>query len=83
MGRGVDEEALRTLAETTGGMYRVADDARALQSVYAEIDQLEKSEIESTRYMDYREMFAPFAFAGLALVLLEVLLGGTIFRRQP
>ncbi len=83
LGRGVDTEALQKLAEVTGGVYRVADDARALEAVYEEIDGLEKSEIESTRFLDYREMFPRFAVAGLVLLLLEVLLGGTLFRRLP
>ncbi len=83
MGRGVDTDALRTLAETTGGVYRVADDAQALESVYQEIDQLEKSEFESTRFLDYREMFVPFALASLALLGLAVALDATVFRRLP
>ena len=83
LGRSVDEEALKTLAETTGGLYRVADDAEALKAVYQEIDELEKSEIESTRYVDYREYFPPFALAGLGLLGLEVVLASTWFRRIP
>ncbi len=80
---GVDEGALKTLAETTGGLHRVADDAEALKAVYQEIDELEKSEIESTRYVDYREYFPPFALVGLGLLGLEVVLAGTLFRRIP
>jgi Ca-activated chloride channel homolog len=83
MGRGVDTEALQVLAETTGGVYRVADDASALEAVYEEIDKLEKSEIESTRFLDYREMFGTFALAALCLLGLEILLSGTYFRRLP
>lgn len=79
----VDEQALKTLAETTGGLYRIAGDAQALQAVYEEIDQLEKSEIESTRYVDYRESFPPFALAGLGLLALELVLAGTLFRTIP
>jgi Ca-activated chloride channel family protein len=83
MGRGVDEGALKTLSETTGGIYRVADDAATLRSVYEEIDQLEKSEIESTRFVDYREFFPPFVLVALGLLAFEVLLSGTVFRRHP
>ena len=82
-GQSVDEEAIRTLAETTNGLYRVAEDAEALQAVYEEIDKLEKSEIESTRYMDYRERFTPIVAAALAFLVLELLLSATIFRRIP
>ena len=83
MGQGVDETALKTLAGKTGGLYRIADDAEALQAVYEEIDKLEKSEIESTRFTDYREQFPPFALAALALLAIEVALNGTLFRRLP
>ncbi len=82
-GSGVDEKALKTLAETTGGLYRIAEEAEALREVYEEIDQLEKSEIESTRIVDYREVFPPFALAGLGLLGLEIVLAGTVFRRIP
>ena len=83
VGEGVDEATLRTLAETTGGAYRVAEDAEALRAVYEEIDKLEKTEIESTRFVDYREMFPPFAMAGLLLLGLEIVLGGVVLRRAP
>jgi len=83
VGEGVDEATLRTLAETTGGMYRVAEDAEALRAVYEEIDKLEKTEIESTRFVDYREMFPPFAVAGLLLLGLETVLGAVTLRRAP
>ena len=82
-GSGVDEKALKVLAETTGGLYRIANEAEALRAVYEEIDQLEKSEIESTRFVDYREIFPPFTLAGLGLLGLEIVLAGTVFRRIP
>lgn len=82
-GRGVDSSALRTIAETTGGLYREAHDAESLQAVYREIDRLERSEVESVRYVDYREVFLPFACAALALLAIEIALSGTVFRRIP
>ncbi len=80
---GVDDEALRRLAETTGGVYRLANDATSLVEIYQEIDELEKSEIQAVRYLDYQELFAPFALTGLLLVGLESLLAGTVLRRTP
>lgn len=82
-GPRVDTGTLRLLAEKTGGRFFEADDARSLESVYAEIDRLERSEIESLRYVDYREIYAPFVAAALALAVLEVLLRCTVFRRLP
>jgi Ca-activated chloride channel family protein len=61
----------------------MAEDGDALRAVYSEIDKLEKSEIESIRYMDYTERFTPFALTGLILLALEILLRTTYFRRIP
>ena len=82
-GSRVDTGPLQRVAEMTGGLFRMADSDEALREVYAEIDELEKSNIESVRYIDYRELFVPFAIAALCLVMLEVLLSATVFRRIP
>jgi len=82
-GSGVDKQTLSALAETTGGIFRMAEDGDALRAVYGEIDELEKSEIESIRYVDYRERFTPFAITGLILLALEILLRTTYFRSIP
>ncbi len=82
-GGGVDAKTLERIAEVTGGVFRIAEDEESLRSIYAEIDELEKSEIESVRYVDYREMFVPFAAAAMIALLLEAALASTIFRRIP
>lgn len=83
VGRGVDDRTLKAIAAETGGRYRRADSARALESIYKEIDKLERTEIETVRYVDYRELFMPFALAALALLALETALRTTLFRRIP
>lgn len=80
---GVDDASLRALAETTGGIYRLAEDSESLIDIYREIDQLEKSEIEAVRYLNYRELFTPFALFALALALLEAILRSTALRTIP
>ena len=79
----IDERMLQDIADVTGGIYRRADTAKALKAVYEEIGELEKSEIESVRYVDYKEIFAPFAVAALLVLLAEVILAHTLFRRSP
>jgi len=81
--RGVDKQTLSQLAETTSGLFRMAEDGDALRSIYKEIDQLEKSEIESIRYVDYKEQFSLFALTALLLLTLETILRTTWFRRIP
>ena len=80
---GVNKDLLAQMARDSNGIFRMAEDGKSLHTIYEEIDKLERSEIESTPFVDYREAFVPFALAGLALLVLEVLLGGTVFRRTP
>jgi len=83
MGEPVDSSTLQNISQTTGGIFRTADNADSLRAVYKDIDQLEKSRIESVRYVDYRESFVPFAFAGLACLAAEIALACTVLRRIP
>jgi Ca-activated chloride channel family protein len=82
-GSRVDTGPLQSVAEITGGVFRMAEDDESLREIYEEIDRLEKSEIESVRYIDYRELFVPFALAALCLIILEAALASTVLRRIP
>ncbi len=79
----IDEQLLKEIAEMTGGKYFRATSKEGLEEIYANIDQLEKTEIEVTTIRRYSEEF--FAFAGLAiwLLMLELVLRYTIFRALP
>jgi Ca-activated chloride channel family protein len=79
----LDEETLKMLAATTGGEYFNARDTQALQEVYAEVDQLEKTISEGRLYTEYRELYQRFMLPGLGLVCLELVLASTRFRSLP
>ncbi len=79
----VDTSTLKAIAEKTGGFFRQADDADSLIDIYKEIDSMEKSEIESVRFVDYKESFLWLAVAGFLLIICEVMLRSTVFRRIP
>jgi Ca-activated chloride channel family protein len=81
--RGVDETMLRRMAEMTDGRHFSASDAEGLRGVYAAIDALEKSRVESRQYTEYTELFWPIAAAGAALLGLELLASATVLRRAP
>lgn len=83
MGRTIDEDTLKDIAELTGGIYRRAETAESLVSIYEEIDKLERSEVESIRYVDYRETFMPWALLALILLLAATVLNNTVFRKIP
>jgi Ca-activated chloride channel family protein len=79
----VDEETLQRIAQTTGGKYYRATDRRSLESIYREIDGLEKTEIKVKEYTRYSELFIPLLFGALALLLIEIGLANTRFRKIP
>lgn len=79
----IDEDTLRQIAKMTGGKYYRADNAQRFQEIYAEIDQLEKTEAEVKKFAEHTELFAWFVGAGTALLLLEIVLGQTLWRRLP
>lgn len=81
--RSLDEGTLQGLSEITGGVYQRAGSAQALREIYKEIDRLEPSEIDSVRYLDYKERFMPYALAGFLLLLGEATLQSTWLRRHP
>jgi Ca-activated chloride channel homolog len=79
----LDEATLEMMAETTGGRYFNAQDTRALENVYTEIDKLEKTISEGRLYTEFRELYQWAMFPGLALILLEIILSCTRFRSLP
>ena len=79
----IDEETLQEIARRTGGAYYRAEDGQALQSIYDRIDELEKTEITLSSFVEYDERFRWFVVPALGLLLLEVGLAGTRFRKLP
>ena len=79
----IDEDTLKKIADETGARYFRATDTQSLKSIYAEIDQLEKSPSEEPRYTDYEEMALWLVGPALLLLLGEVLLRHTAIRVLP
>ena len=68
---------------TPGGQFFQVADYLGLRSVYRQIDQLEKATFKEDKQRNYRELMAWFAVPGLALLLLELVLAQTLWRRLP
>lgn len=82
-GGGLDERTLSAIAETTGGKFFRATDERSLRAIYSAIDELERTEIDTVEYTNTDELFPPFAMIAGALLVSELLLSMTVFRRLP
>ena len=79
----IDDELLTNIAEMTGGMYFRATDTKSLKEVYAEIDALEKTKIEVKQYTEYDELFRYFVLTAFGLLVVEIILSNTKFRKVP
>ncbi len=75
-----DESTLRNIASATGGSYFRATDNNSLKAIYEEIDQLEKSKIRVREFSKRTENFAPFLWAALVCLMLELLLRYWVLR---
>jgi Ca-activated chloride channel family protein len=79
----IDEETLRSIADRTGGRYYRADNAERFEEIYREIDRLEKTEVEVKKYARHRELFGWWVAMALVLLVIEVVLAETVWRRLP
>lgn len=79
----LDEALLQKIAVETGGLYFRARDKDGLKNIYSQIDQLEKSKVETTTFRRVEEKFLPFILAALAFLFIEIVLKFTFFRKFP
>lgn len=77
------EQALKEVADATGGKYFRATDTESLKKIYEEIDKLERRKTGERTFQDnvWASQFA--MSAALAMLLLEVALVNTRLRRIP
>jgi Ca-activated chloride channel homolog len=79
----IDEDTLTAVAEKTGGKYYRADSTDTLRKIYDEIDRFEKTEAVMKKFVQREEKFLWFAVPGVFLLILEVILASTVWRRLP
>ena len=76
----IDEKLLEDIAKTTGGSFFRATNNESLESIYDEINKLEKTEISEFKYTKYDEKYRPLLLFACFILLLEWILRHTIFR---
>lgn len=79
----IDEGTLTQISERTGGKYFRADSTRTLRMIYEEIDRLEKTEMETQRFASWEELMAYAGVPAVLLLLGELLLANTVWRKLP
>jgi Ca-activated chloride channel homolog len=79
----IDEDTLKAISAKTGGKYYRADSTDTLRQIYDEIDQFEKTEVDVKKYVRVKELFQWAMYPGCLCLLLELLLGNTVWRKLP
>jgi len=76
----IDVALLESIAKMTDGKYFRAIDRASLENIYAEIDRLEKTEIEVNVFKRYKDEFRFFLYIGIFMFLMWWVLTQTVFR---
>ena len=76
----IDEITLKKIAKQTNGQHFRATDNESLESIYATIDELEKTEIDVKEFRKRNEQFYPWAMAAAIILLLEFILQKTFLK---
>lgn len=83
-GNAVDPATLRNIARVTGGQFFEAKDTRALTESFETLrERLEKNRRKRTERRKDKELFVPLVGLAFGLLLLELALSATRFRRFP
>ena len=77
----IDEKLLTEIATQTGGQYFRATDTKTLENIYASINQLEKSKVETSVFKKRTDEFFPWLMAAIVLLLLEAIVNFTWLRK--
>jgi Ca-activated chloride channel family protein len=74
---------LGRIADLSNGKFYRATNRRELQSIYNDIDRLEKTEVRLRRFTTYRPLFQWPLLGAFGLLAVELLLVNTRYRRVP
>ena len=77
----LDEETLREVASITGGQYFRATDQESLAEIYGQINQLERTEIEISEFMNVKELYSWIVIPASVLGLILPVVGLGIFKK--
>ena len=83
VGVGFNELTLVYMADETGGVYFRATDARELAEAYESISELERERVGDEVFLTTRELAPWFLLAAGLLVVLEIALRSSWWRRVP
>ncbi|MBO4632154.1 MAG: VWA domain-containing protein [Lentisphaeria bacterium] len=78
-----DEELLKDIASSTGGVYYKADDGDSMRKAMEQIDKLEKTSVEQSILVNWKEFYPLLCWLAIGFLLAGMLLEKTILLRVP
>src|SRR5258707_2864530 len=74
---------LRQVAKIADGKFFRATDTQSLEQIYNDIYKLEKSTVSVKKYQEYRDLFPLCLMSGCGLLVAQLLLSQTIWKKLP
>jgi Ca-activated chloride channel family protein len=78
-----NEAGLRQVAQIADGQFFRATDTKSLEQIYGDIDKMEKSTVAVRKYQEYRDLFPLCLMSGCGLLVAQLLLSQTIWKKLP
>ena len=78
-----NEAGLKEVAKIADGQFYRATDTKSLEQIYQDIDKMEKSTVSVKKYQQYRDLFPICIMSACGLLLGQILLSQTIWKKLP
>lgn len=78
-----NEVGLKEVARIADGQFFRASDTKSLEEIYADIDKMEKSTESVKKYQQYRDLFPICIMSACGLLVGQILLSQTIWKKLP
>ncbi len=78
-----NEAGLKQVTQIADGKFYRATDTKSLEQIYSDIDKLEKSTVAVKKYQQYRDLFPVCIMSGCGLLIAQLLLSQTIWKKLP
>lgn len=78
-----NEDGLKEIARIADGKFFRASDTQSLEQIYGDIDKMEKSTVTAKKYQQYRDLFPMCIMSGCGLLVAQLLLSQTIWKKLP
>ncbi|HEY2614931.1 MAG TPA: VWA domain-containing protein [Chthoniobacterales bacterium] len=78
-----NEAGLKEVAKIAEGQFFRATDTKSLEEIFQGIDKLEKTTVSIKKYQQYRDLFPACIMAGCGVLVAQILLSQTIWKKLP